>query len=184
MNDTRRGSGQLVVGGPDVAGRLTESIVDLYARVYRDPPYCEGPDEIAQYRHRFASEQSEPGFRIVLATRPQRPEQLVGMAYGFTMPTGAWWPEAITPAAPDLLDRPVFAVLEFAVDNTARGGGLGTALMRQLLNERAEPAATLCTHPESHARGIYARWGWRPAGTAHPDGMDRLDILWRPLPQQ
>src|SRR6266496_2536959 len=70
---------------------LIPALVDLYAAVYTEPPYHEGPDEINGFRNKFPEETTRPGFSLIAAEDSGR---LVGAAYGWTMAAGKWWGRA------------------------------------------------------------------------------------------
>jgi GNAT superfamily N-acetyltransferase len=161
----------------DVRAALNE-LADLYAVVYAEPPYEEGPEQVARFREHLAGEVDWDGFTLVVATDDTT---IVGAAYGWTMAAGTWWSRAEADPPPDLRDVPKFAVMEWIVHPHHRGQGLGADLMRTLLRHRTEPIATLASDPRSAARGIYTRAGWRQVGTSSlPWGLP-MDILVLPL---
>jgi ribosomal protein S18 acetylase RimI-like enzyme len=108
---------------------LISAIVDLYALVYAEPPYEEGPEQVDRFRTSLGEEASRAGFVLITA---HDGEQLVGAAYGWTMAAGAWWSRADQEAPPGIRDVDKFAVMEWIVHPQRRGEGIGAELIRQL----------------------------------------------------
>ncbi|MEH1130398.1 GNAT family N-acetyltransferase [Micromonospora sp. CPCC 206061] len=50
-----------------------------------------------------------------------------------------------------------------------RRRGIGHALLNELLAERPEKYAMLSSLPDTPARAVYERWGWRPVASTRPD---------------
>ncbi|MEV5211304.1 GNAT family N-acetyltransferase [Micromonospora sp. NPDC053740] len=164
--------------GPSAAP-LFPALTDLYAVVYAEPPYEEGPEQVARFRDGLPDEAARPGFTLVAA---EHASTLIGAAYGWTMPAGRWWGRADQEPPDDLRDVDKFAVMEWLVHPTRRGEGVGAGLMRRLLADRPERVATLASNPLAPARRMYARAGWRPvAGSQMPDGTP-MDLLILGLP--
>lgn len=73
--------------GPTTATTHIDALVDLYADVFAEPPYCEGPEQVARFRVLLIDEMDRPGFAVVRAVDHGT---LVGMAYvreaGHTVP--------------------------------------------------------------------------------------------------
>jgi len=151
--------------------------VDLYREVYAEPPYLEGDEHVADYVERFADESSRPGFALVVA---EIGTELVGYAYGHSFGPDEWWPDADhEPVETKGLTK--FGICELAVRKPHRGKGIGTMLMKSLLDGRPEELATLCSNPATSARQIYQRWGWQQAARAYPATIPPMDILIIPL---
>ncbi|MFI7216737.1 GNAT family N-acetyltransferase [Micromonospora maritima] len=159
---------------PADTASLIDALTDLYALVYAEPPYGEGPAQVADFRARFAAERARPGFRLVTA---EQGDQLVGFAYGWTMPAGTWWSRADDDPQSDVRNSDKFAVLEWIVHPRHRDRGIGAGLMRRLLDGRPEPWATLASDPRSRARSIYRRNGWREAGRSTLPWGPPMDLL-------
>ncbi|WBB46939.1 hypothetical protein O3597_17365 [Verrucosispora sp. WMMA2044] len=66
---------------------LVAALADLYAVVYAEPPYEEGPDEVAGFRDGLPEQAERKGFTLHTA---HQGDVLTGAAYGWTMPAGAW----------------------------------------------------------------------------------------------
>lgn len=151
--------------------------IDLYREVYAEPPYFETEEHVTTYIERFADESARSGFALVVA---ETDTDLVGYAYGHSFPAGEWWHEADHEPV-EVRGRAKFAVIELAVRRSYRGRGVGTALMKNLLDGRPEELATLCSNPAAPARQIYQRWGWRPVARAYPPSIPPMDVLVLPL---
>jgi len=138
--------------------RLLTALVELYAVVYAEPPYQEGPEQVDRFRTSLQNEAARAGFSLITADDGG---QLVGAAYGWTMPAGAWWSRADQQPPADIHNADKFAVLEWIVHPDRRGESIGAELIRRLLEGRREHYATLASDPRSAARGMYERAGWR-----------------------
>lgn len=159
-------------GGP--AADLFDALADLYAVVYAEPPYNEGPERVREFRDGLPDEAARPGFTLVTADDDGL---LVGFAYGWTMPAGRWWRRAEQDPPPDVRDADKVAVMEWVVRPGRRGGGIGAELMRRLLADRPERWATLASNPDAPARDIYQRQGWRQIGTSRLPWGPPMDLL-------
>jgi GNAT superfamily N-acetyltransferase len=165
--------------GVSVAALLPR-LVDLYAQVYAEPPYEEGPEQVSRFADTLPADAERPGFALVTATASDA--ALVAVAYGWTMPAGRWWSRADQDPPPDVLASDKFAVMEWIVRADHRRTGIGTELMRRLLADRPERWATLASDPRSTARLLYARAGWKQvARTVLPWGP-AMDTLLLALP--
>ncbi|MEU4555921.1 GNAT family N-acetyltransferase [Micromonospora violae] len=138
-------------------------LVDLYECVYAEPPYEEGPDQVARFRDCLPGEADRLGFTLVTVAVDS---SLVGAAYGWTMPAGDWWTRADADPPAEIRAVAKLAVMEWIVHPHHRGEGVGAELMRRLLADRPERYATLASDPRSRARQVYARNGWRQVGTS------------------
>ncbi|MCX5066341.1 GNAT family N-acetyltransferase [Micromonospora lupini] len=155
------------------------ALVRLYAVVYAEPPYAEGPDQVAAFAAALPGEARRPGFTLVVADDVG---ELVGAAYGSTMAAGRWWTRADVEPPGDLRGVDKFAVMEWAVRLDRRREGIGAQLLRRLLDGRPEQWATLASNPAAPARAIYQRAGWQQVGgSAMPDGTP-MHLLVLPLP--
>ncbi|WP_431884771.1 GNAT family N-acetyltransferase [Micromonospora wenchangensis] len=161
------------------ADRFFAALADLYAVVYSEPPYREGPDQVAGFREGLPDEAIRPGFSMIVA---EDDGLLVGAAYGWTMPAGTWWSRSDQDPPSDIRDVDKFAVLEWMTHPGRRESGIGTELMHQLLSQRTERYATLAANPASIARRIYQRTGWRQVATSTLPWGPPMDLLVRPLP--
>jgi GNAT superfamily N-acetyltransferase len=164
----------------DRVGVYLDKLVELYAVVYAEPPYEEGPEQVAGFRAKLPEEAARPGFAAATAVDGV---DLLGAAYGWTMPAGVWWSRADEPGPAEVVNVDKFAVMEWIVHPRQRRRGVGAALMRSLLAGRPERWATLASDPRSTARGIYERTGWRQVGTSTLPWGPPMDVLVLPLDQ-
>ncbi|MGC4769950.1 GNAT family N-acetyltransferase [Micromonospora sp. DT44] len=164
---------------PESATTVFAALVRLYEIVYAEPPYAEGPEQVAGFADGLPGESRRPGFTLVVA---EDAGVLVGAAYGWTMPAGRWWTRADVEPCADLVAAEKFAVMEWIVHPDRRGAGIGAELIRRLLDGRPERWATLASNPAAPARAIYQRAGWQQVGgSAMPDGTP-MHLLVLPLP--
>jgi GNAT superfamily N-acetyltransferase len=154
----------------------------VYAQVFSLPPYNEGPELADEFLDRLAEESKRPGFSLVVACGGGKPLELVGFAYGYTMPAGEWWDGADRPAPEEVKAANKFAVIEWAVLPARRGAGIGRRLLDELLSGRRERWATLTVVPAAHARAIYDRWGWRQVASTRPGKMPGMAVMLLELP--
>ncbi|MGI5520604.1 GNAT family N-acetyltransferase [Micromonospora sp. CA-259024] len=160
----------------DDAARFFRPLVELYEHVYSEPPYEEGPAQVARFRDSLPGEAGRLGFRLVTATEDS---SLVGGAYGWTMLPFDWWSRADGEPPAEVREASKFAVMEWIVHPGRRGKGIGAELMRRLLARQPARYATLASDPRSHARKVYARNGWWQAGTSRMpwEGGPVMDLL-------
>lgn len=163
---------------PGEVTRRAADLVALYAEVYREPPYEEGPEMAADFAQHLAHQREQPGFSMVVAEVADG--SLVGFAYGLTFPPDRWWRHAGSEPE-SIKNRPKFAIMEFAVRPPWRGNRIGSALMAALLSDRAEPVGTLCANPAATANKIYQSWGWRHVATSHPPAIGPMEVLVKEL---
>lgn len=148
-----------------------ELVLPVYAEVYAEPPYLEGPADVDAFARSWPARVTAPGFRLVIA----RDEgAVVGFAFGHGLrPDTGWWSGALEPLDVDTVERPgrTFAVIELAVVADRRRQGLGRRLHAQLLADVEAERVTLAVRPEpetAHARAMYERWGYRTVGQVRP----------------
>ena len=153
-------------------------LVDLYAIVYAEPPYEEGPEQVEEFRTKLPTEATRAGFAAVIQTEGAA---VVAAAYGWTMPAGTWWSRADTEPPVELRNADKLAVMEWIVHPGRRGEGRGALVLQELLDDRQEPWATLASDPRSAARAIYERIGWEQVGTSTLPWGPKMDLLARPL---
>lgn len=144
---------------------------DLYAKVYAEPPYYEGPAEVANFATRFEDQRREVGFSLASCWSDR---QLLGYLYGFTLtPERGWWNSLLTrvcagKSVKEFRKGTAF-VSELLVRADVRRHGIGRTLHDRFLAPRAEGQALLLVHPNAHAGRIaYAKWGWRKVGYGVP----------------
>ncbi|WP_434582055.1 GNAT family N-acetyltransferase [Carbonactinospora thermoautotrophica] len=174
------------LGAAATARRLFEPIYRLYYETFSKPPYQWPEGEEEQYRRRFERLMGDPTFGIAVA---QCGDELAGFAYGYTLrPDTKWWEGFVTPVPPEVTtewEGRTFALIDFAVDESVRGKGVGRRLHDTLLGSRHEERATLAVEPQAHeARGIYEHWGWQVVGRLRGPATDfapEFDIMVLPL---
>lgn len=147
-----------------------DAVLPIYAACYAEPPYLEGPDDVADFAEQWPWCVSRAGFRLVTADVDGH---TIGFAFGFTLPpdTG-WWSGLLDPADPALTtEQPgrTFALIELAVLAAHRKRGIGRALHDQVLRDRAEHRVTLTVRPEATAAvEMYRAWDYTPVGRTRP----------------
>jgi hypothetical protein len=162
----------------DRARRLANELGELYAEVYAEPPYDEGPQHTARFVDQFHQHVQQDGFSFASAVEDGH---LVGAAYGYTMANGAWVGSATSEPPDHIRTGPKFVIKEWIVRRSHRGEGLGIRLLDLVLTGRSEPYAILSANPDAPARAIYERLGWRHCGFSQPDFLPRMEILSLPL---
>jgi ribosomal protein S18 acetylase RimI-like enzyme len=159
---------------PEDANSRIEQYKAVYAAVFSQPPYNEGPEMADKFVGWVAAEFTEPGFTFVEAVESGT---VVGFAYGYRQPAGEWWRGADLPASEEVRPNPTFAVMEWAVLPDRRRGGIGRRLMDELLAGREEPYAVLTVNPAAAARAVYERWGWRYVASTKPGKAPSMDVM-------
>jgi ribosomal protein S18 acetylase RimI-like enzyme len=155
---------------------LTTELRDLYGAVYAEPPYRDGPAEIAEFAAEWPELVARPGFRLAVARVAAG--NLAGFALGHVVdPDGGWWPD--NPIAPandgagrgngDLIPGPAFGIAELGVHPAWRRHGIAGLVHETLLSGRTEPWVVLWVRGDAPAAvAMYHRWGYRLVG-AVPD---------------
>jgi GNAT superfamily N-acetyltransferase len=151
-----------------------DELVDLYAKVYSEPPYEEGPEQVRRFRDSLPDEMTRDGFSLIAA---EEDDQLVGVTYGWTMPAGVWWSRADQQPPDEVRESARLAVMEWIVEPERRGEGIGAELIQRLLATRAERYATLASDPRSAARKMYERAGWRQVARSKLTWGPAMDLL-------
>ncbi|KPI33248.1 GCN5-related N-acetyltransferase [Actinobacteria bacterium OV450] len=158
--------------GPQAAAAQLDAFLPAYEEVYADPPYSEGPSDVAQFMEHYLRHTQRPGIRLVIA---RAGEEVVGFAYGYFLPPeSGWWTNVDQPLAEDFTREDgarTWVILELAVRKPWRRQGIAAALHAKLLEGLAVERVTLTVRPEPEAaaaQSAYASWGYRPVGTAHP----------------
>lgn len=156
--------------GSQAAAQL-DAFLPAYEEVYVEPPYSEGPSDVAQFIDHYLAHTKRPGMRLVLA----REGEVVGFTYGFLLPTDTgWWTSVDRPLSADFTREDgtrTWAVIELAVRKPWRRRGIAAGLHAALLEDLDIERVTLTVRPEPEAapaQSAYAAWGYRTVGTAHP----------------
>jgi GNAT superfamily N-acetyltransferase len=158
------------------ASRAAAGWVEVYNACFTAPPWSEPARTPAEYAMAKQAHFTQRGLRAVEA-RDGANGHLLGVTYG--------WPAPDT--VPDLpfyrglragLGEPVwdalwaarpFEVVELMVDPSARGRGLGRALLERLCG--AEPVSYLATHPDAPAAPMYWHLGWHRFGRFNVESL-------------
>jgi GNAT superfamily N-acetyltransferase len=146
------------------------TVEDIYASAYSEPPYNEGPEDVAQFRSDWPRRVAQPSFRLVVAKFVDEP---VGFTFGHQLSPGTrWWDGLLGEVERDVAEeRPgrTFAVIELAVLQAFRERGVARELHAHLLANLREERATLLVRPEATpAHRAYQAWGYRPVGKLQP----------------
>ncbi|GAA1011643.1 acetyltransferase [Streptomyces sp. F-3] len=158
--------------GQAAAGQL-DAFLSAYEEVYAEPPYCEGPRDVAEFIDHYQVHVRRPGMRLILAWDA---EEVVGFTYGHHLaPETRWWHSLQDVTLPDSFvredGRRTFAVIELAVRKPWRRRGIAAALHTRLLDDLDVERVTLAVRPEPEAaaaRAAYQAWGYRKVGTSRP----------------
>lgn len=136
--------------------------------MYAEPPYRDGPADVAEFVAEWRELSSQPGFRLVVA---RTAGGLVGFAVGHLVDQASGWWAGIRPGAtvgdtadPAGLDDagPGFGIAELGVHPAWRRQGLASRLHEALLAGRSERRVVLWVRADAPAaRATYARWGYR-----------------------
>lgn len=156
--------------GADTAVAWLGTIRELYAEIYAEPPYREGPADVADFTASWPRRAAQPNFRLILA---QHGDQPIGFSFGFQLTADTdWWDGALTPLPADLTtERPArtFAIIEIAVRRSYRRRGVARRMHAELTAGLVEERVTLLVRPDTPApRGAYLSWGYRPVGRIQP----------------
>lgn len=142
----------------------------LYERVYAEPPYLEGPDDVEDFISGWPARQGQPSFRLVIAWHEANP---VGFTFGHALSARTAWWQGLQGAAPAELtheyERRTFAVIELAVLQPYRRHGIGNELHSHLLAGLPHDRATLLVRPDAEAaQRAYRSWGYHRVGQIQP----------------
>lgn len=158
--------------GRQAAGLLDEAL-PVYEEVYAEPPYLEGPRDVAEFLERFGRQSERHGFRMVIARDGDGTP--AGFAFGYLLPADtAWWDSALAPLPADFTVEDgtrTFVIIELAVRAPWRRHGIARRLHAALLDGQTAQRATLTVRPEPEAapaRAAYAAWGYRTIGRSQP----------------
>jgi ribosomal protein S18 acetylase RimI-like enzyme len=150
--------------------RVVGVIGQLYALVYQEPPYCEGPEDVDEFVKGLPRRAGQPAFRSVVAMADGR---AVGFAFGHQLAANTrWWQGATSPLPEPMVKEDegrTFAIIEIAVVAAYRRRGIAKAMHDALLAGATEERATLLVRPEATpAQTAYERWGYTRVATIRP----------------
>lgn len=170
------------------AGRRLTAFLPAYEEVYAEPPYREGPSDVAEFMEHYQAHARRPGMRLVLA---RGAGQVVGFAYGYLLAADTrWWRNLQDAKLPETCTREdgrrTFVIIELAVRKPWRRRGIAAGLHARLLEGVDAQRVTLTVRPEPEAapaRSAYAAWGYRKVGVSRPwGGAPIYDCMVRDLP--
>ncbi|KWX02570.1 hypothetical protein TH66_12560 [Carbonactinospora thermoautotrophica] len=161
-----------VTEGPDTRP-LASKIEPVYAEVYAEPPYHEGPDDVAGFLEWYDASVGQQRVRVVTAYEN---DELVGFALGYPLRPGtSWWTRLLDSLPPDFdtteTGTRTLALIELAVRKPWRRQGIGRRLHDAFLDVPDAERATLTVRPEPEAapaRDAYRKWGWRKISRKQP----------------
>ena len=156
----------------EAAGQL-DAFIPAYEEVYAEPPYSEGPRDVAEFIEHYGAQTGRPGMELVLA---QDGAEVVGFTYGYYLDADTrWWRNIQDVELPNDFTHETgtrsFVIIELAVRKAWRRRGIAAGLHAQLLDGVDAERVTLTVRPEPEAtaaQAAYAAWGYRPVGTSHP----------------
>ncbi|MGW0886177.1 GNAT family N-acetyltransferase [Streptomyces sp. NPDC002671] len=162
-------------------------IRSAYEEVYAEPPYDEGPRDVAEFIDHYRVHVQRPGMRLVLA---REGTVITGFTYGYYLAADTrWWKNLDIDLPREWAredGRRTFVIIELAVRKAWRRCGIAAELHARLLDGVAAERVTLTVRPEPEAapaRSAYAAWGYRKAGVSHPwDEAPLYDCMVRELP--
>ncbi|MFI6368102.1 GNAT family N-acetyltransferase [Nocardia sp. NPDC050630] len=174
------------IGNTTEARDHFDSICALYDAAFSAPPFVWPESESQRHREMLDRMIGSPTFGIALA---ESADTLIGFAYGDTLSvkTG-WWDGFQVSVAADVTREwtgRTFAVIDIAVETSARGRGVGRRLLNTLLDSRCEERATLAVQPQAEGAHAFYRavGGWQLVGRQDTPGFvsPQFDIYLRAL---
>lgn len=158
-------------GGSNAAEQL-DALLPAYEEAYVEPPYCEGPQDIAEFIERFQIQTQRPGFRLVLARDAGK---VVGFTFGYRLPADTrWWNNLLEPQPEAFTHEDgerTYVIIELAVRKPWRRHRIAATLHTHLLEGLPVERVTLTMRPEPEAapaQAAYASWGYRKVGQSQP----------------
>jgi GNAT superfamily N-acetyltransferase len=156
--------------GQAAAGPL-DALVPAYEEVYAEPPYREGPDDVALFVTHYRAHVQRSGMRLAVA---RDGDEVVGFAYGLPLAADAAWWHGVQGLHEEFTREDgvrTFAVFELAVRKGWRRRGVAARLHALLRDGLAVERVTLAVRPEPEAKpaqSAYAKWGYRGVGVVRP----------------
>lgn len=157
--------------GKEAVAQL-DTFLSAYEEVYADPPYGEGPSDIAEFIEHYQVHAQRPGMRLVIA---RDGDEVAGFTYGYLLPSDSqWWANVRAPLPDDFTREDgtrTLVILELAVRKAWRRQGVAATLHALLIDGLAVERVTLTVRPEPEAEAAqlaYAKWGYREVGLSHP----------------
>ncbi|WP_328406471.1 GNAT family N-acetyltransferase (plasmid) [Streptomyces sp. NBC_00390] len=146
-------------------------ILPIYETVFAEPPYNEGPRDVADFLERFQRERVARGFRLVCAEQDGHP---AGFAYGYPLQSvTTWWDGLLDAELEDPVTREdghrTFVIMELAVLPDFRRRGLARHLHDGLVDNQEAERVTLAVRPEAQpALALYGSLGYQLVGHSRP----------------
>jgi hypothetical protein len=72
----------LTIHGTDTSVDMLSTVGELYAEIYAEPPYDEGPAEVEHFTSGWSQQIDQTNFRLVVARRADEP---IGFAFGYQL---------------------------------------------------------------------------------------------------
>lgn len=158
--------------GEEEARAQLDAFLPAYEEVYADPPYNEGPSDVAAFIESYMVHTQRPGMRLVLA---REGDEIVGFSYGYLLSADTtWWSNVQEPLPEEFVREDgarTWVILELAVRKPWRRRGIAAGLHAALLDGLSVERVTLTVRPEKEAapaQSAYAAWGYRRVGLSHP----------------
>lgn len=83
------------IGRSEEAVGQLDVVVPAYQEVYAEPPYREGPQDVADFLVRARRRATRDGFRLILA---RDADEVVGFSFGYWLPADTgWWSAMLEP---------------------------------------------------------------------------------------
>lgn len=157
-------------GGPELAAAHRAAVCRMQHQVFSSPPFVASATSVQEYETAFDGYLRCPGFGISLALSRG---QVVGFAYGHRLPPNhRWWGGFLIDIPKHLStewEGRTCTVVDLAVADSFRRGGIGRALVDSLLSTRHEERALLSVQPTaSAAHAFYRATGWELIGRKGP----------------
>lgn len=145
----------LTIYGTDTSLDQRSTISDLYAEVYTEPPYNEGPADAENFTSGWSRTIDQDNFRLVVARRAEEP---IGFAFGLQLRAQTkWWHGALTPLPDEITTEypgRTFAIIEIAVRCPYRQRGVGRLLHTHLIAGLSEERIALLVRPKRRHRSM------------------------------
>jgi GNAT superfamily N-acetyltransferase len=148
------------------AAKLMDELCDAYADAYGAVPGEDPREKSSAFRERATAGRHVANYSLVTA---RVGDQLVGFAFGYSLPPdGGWW-DGLQPAPPEGFTEETgsrtVVLAEIEVRRAWQGKGIGRAVHDAFLSRRCEERATLASNAQAAGtHTLYERWGWQKMG--------------------
>ncbi|MFC9426733.1 MULTISPECIES: GNAT family N-acetyltransferase [unclassified Streptomyces] len=157
--------------GHEASAQL-DAFLPAYEEVYIEPPYCEGPRDVAEFIDRYQLQAKRPGMRLVLA---REGDEVIGFTFGYFLPADTrWWSNLKEPLPADYTREDgarTYVIIELAVRKEWRRRSVAARLHAALIGGLSAERVTLTMRRETTAapaQSAYRAWGYRKVGVSHP----------------